>query len=142
MAYKGLTTPPSLDDYTVLEMEHILPNTPTPELRASFTAANPEADYEVYKNKLGNFTLLEKPINIVASNGFFDAKKEEYRKCKYYLTSSIAELQVVGKNSSINRINEKLIAFDQWNAKSIDDRQDMLIELVKEVWQTSLIKED
>jgi uncharacterized protein with ParB-like and HNH nuclease domain len=142
MAYKGLTTPPSLDDYTVLEMEHILPNTPTPELRASFTEQNPEADYDVYKNRLGNFTLLEKPINIVASNNFFQAKKGEYLKCKYYLTSSIAELQVVGKNSSINRINEKLRAFDEWNAQSIDDRQALLIEMAKDVWITSLIKED
>jgi hypothetical protein len=54
----------------VLEMEHILPNTPEPELRQSFTVSNPGAIYDDYKNRLGNFTLLEKPINIVASNGF------------------------------------------------------------------------
>ncbi len=77
------------DDYMVLEMEHILPNTPEPELRKSFTTSNPDADYDEYKNKLGNFTLLEKPINIVASNNYFDAKKVEYKKCKHYLTSSI-----------------------------------------------------
>ncbi len=140
MAYKGVTTPGSLDDYMVLELEHILPNTPEPELRKSFTTGNPDADYDEYKNKLGNFTLLEKPINIVASNNYFDAKQVEYRKCKHYLTSSIAELTVVGKNSSINRINEKLKAFANWSADSIDQRQAMLIELAKEVWKTSLIE--
>jgi hypothetical protein len=140
MAYKGVTTPGSLDDYMVLEIEHILPNTPEPDLRQSFTASNPGANYDDYKNRLGNFTLLEKPINIVASNGFFEAKKIEYKKCKHYLTSSIAELTVVGKNSSINRMNEKLKAFDHWTAASIDRRQAMLIELAKEVWKTSLIE--
>ena len=78
------------------------------ELRQSFASSSPGANYDDYKNRLGNFTLLEKPINIVASNGFFGAKKEEYRKCKHYLTSSLVALTVVGKNSSINRINEKL----------------------------------
>ena len=82
---------------------------------------------------------MEKPINIVASNGFFDAKKPLYKKCKHYLTSSIAELTVVGKNSSINRINQKLKAFDQWTSASIDERQALLIELAKDVWKTSLI---
>ena len=140
MAYKGVTTPGSLDDYMVLEIEHILPNTPEPELRQSFTSSNPGANYDDYKNRLGNFTLLEKPINIVASNSFFEVKKAEYKKCKHYLTSSIVELTVVGKNSSINRINEKLKAFDTWSAASIDQRQTMLIELAKDVWKTSLIE--
>ena len=140
MAYKGVTSPGSLDDYMVLEIEHILPNTPEPELRQSFASRNPGANYDEYKNRLGNFTLLEKPINIVASNGFFEAKKAEYRKCKHYLTNSIVELTVVGKNSSINRINEKLKAFENWTAASIDERQAMLIELAKDVWKTSLIE--
>jgi hypothetical protein len=83
---------------------------------------------------------LEKPINIVASNSFFGAKKVEYKKCKHYLTSSIVELTVVGKNSSINRVNEKLKAFENWTAASIDQRQAMLIELAKDVWKTSLIE--
>jgi hypothetical protein len=85
MAYKGVTTPASLDDYMVLEMEHILPDTPEAELRQSFTASNPDANYDECKNKLGNFTLLEKPINI-------------------------------------------------------NSRQNMLIELAKDVWKTSLVE--
>lgn len=141
MAYKGVSTIGSLDDYMVLEIEHILPNSPEADLLQNFAVSNPVAKYDEYKNKLGNVTLLEKPINIVASNGFFHAKKPEYMKCKHYLTSSIVELTVVGKNSSINRINDKLRAFEQWNAKAIDDRQAMLIELAKEVWKISPIDE-
>ena len=67
-------------------------------------------------------------------------KKAEYKKCKHYLTSSIVELTEVGKNSSITRINEKLKPFTDWTAASIDERQEMLAELVKDVWKTSLIE--
>ncbi|MFO0905838.1 MAG: hypothetical protein U0939_22715 [Pirellulales bacterium] len=65
-----------------------------------------------------------------------------YKKSKYYLTSSIAEITTVGKNSSINRISLKLKSFDEWNASNIEERQQMLISLVKEIWKTSLLEED
>ena len=120
MAYKGLKTPGSLGEYMMLEIEeHILPDKPEESLRAAFGKANPKASYDECKIRLGNLTLLEKPINIVAGNNFFADKKVEYRKCKYYLTSSIAELTRVGTNTWINRINEKLKAFDDWTATSI-----------------------
>ena len=48
---------------------------------------------------------------------------------------------VVGKNSSTNRINEKLKSFDAWTAAGIDQRQALLIELAKDVWKTSLIED-
>jgi hypothetical protein len=137
MAYKGLRTPGSLNEYSVLEIEHILPVNPNADLRAAFFEANPKLSYDDYKIKLGNLTLLEKPINIVASNNFFAAKKVEYRKCKHYLTSSIAEITTVGQNTSINRINEKLQAFDDWSAASIDKRQELLMNLAREIWQTT-----
>lgn len=140
MAYKGMKTPGSLSEYTVLEIEHILPNTPKPELLQDFIEKNPDRQYDEYKNKLGNLTLLEKPINIVAGNDFFALKCEEYKKCKYYLTSSLAELTTVGTNSSINRINQHLKAFTDWNTATIDQRQQMLIALVKDVWKIEEIE--
>ena len=135
MAYKGLRTPGSLQDYAVLEIEHILPNTPDSSLRADFTKKNKDKEYDVYKTRLGNLTLLEKPINIVASNNFFQDKCAEYRKCKYYLTSSIAEITTVGNNSSINRINDKLKAFTEWSADTIEERQGLLINLASDIWK-------
>lgn len=135
MAYKGIRSVGSLDDYMSLEIEHILPNNPKDELRKDFLTKNKGKDYDEYKIKLGNLTLLEKPINIVAGNNFFVKKCAEYKKCKYYLTSSIAELQTVGKNSSINRINSKLQSFKDWTATSIDKRQEKLINLAKDIWK-------
>lgn len=140
MAYKGLKVPGSLSEYTVLEIEHILPDSPENALRADFTAKNQIADYDEYKIKLGNLTMLQKLINIVASNDFFAAKKAEYAKCKYYLTSSIAGLTAVGNNSSITRINSKLAAYDDWTTRNIDDRQGLLIDLTREVWKIAPIE--
>jgi len=139
MAFKGMSAPGSLADFTSLEIEHILPDNPEPELRTSFVEANPGKGYDEYKVRLGNLTLLEKPINIVASNGFFDKKKAEYASSGNYLTRSIAGLSLVGKNSSITRINEKLRAFESWSAHAIDQRQEMLIALGKDVWRTAPI---
>lgn len=139
MAFKGMSAPGSLGEFTALEIEHILPNNPETDLRQSFATASPGKGYDDYKVRLGNLTLLEKPINIVASNGFFEIKKQEYVKSGNYLTRSIAAVSPVGKNSSITRINEKLRAFENWSAQSIEQRQDMLIALGKDVWRTSPI---
>jgi len=134
MAYKGVSSPGSLQDFYSLQIEHILPNTPENDLRANFVKLNPGKDYDEYKKRLGNFTLLEKPINIVAGNDYFERKCEEYKKSKCYLTSSIAQIHSVGNNSSINRINQKLLSFSKWDSDAIDQRQKMLIELAKDVW--------
>jgi hypothetical protein len=140
MAFKGMSAPGSLDEFTALEIEHILPDKPEAELRESFAAANPGKSYDEYKTRLGNLALLEKPINIVAGNAFFEEKKPEYAKSGNYLTRSIAGLSAVGKNSSITRINEKLLAFEAWSAKKIEQRQDMLIQLGRKVWRTTPIE--
>jgi hypothetical protein len=141
MAFSGLKLSGSLEPYTTLEIEHILPNTPTPELLASWSIENPGAAYDDYKNKLGNLTLLEKPINIVASNNYYSAKQAEYQKSNNYLTRSLVELTEVGQNSSITRINLKLKAFDKWNAASIDHRHALLTSLAMDVWKIVPIEE-
>ena len=139
MAFKGMTTPGALGEFAALEIEHILPNTPEPELRESFGTTNPGKVYDDYKTHLGNLTMLEKPINIVAGNAFFAAKTAEYVKSGNYLTRSIVGLSTVGKNSSITRINAKLKSFEHWSAAAIDERQEMLIGLAKEIWTTASI---
>lgn len=137
MAFNGVKIPGSLGSFTGLEIEHILPNTPTAELRNQWAADSPHAVYDDYKNRLGNLTLLEKPINIVAGNDFYSGKTVEYRKSGNYLTRSLTELIEVGQNSSVTRINAKLKAFPAWNATSVNDRHGLLIELAKDVWRTA-----
>jgi hypothetical protein len=139
MAFSGIRIPGSLAPYTNLEIEHILPDIPTAELRSKWKEDNPEASYDDYKIKLGNLTLLEKPINIVASNNYYSAKQTEYRKSNNYLTRSLVELTSVGQNTSISRMNEKLASYDTWNAKAIDKRHALLIEMAKDVWKTTTV---
>lgn len=139
MAFSGLKSPGTLEPYTNLEIEHILPDTPTAELRAKWTAENPSAVYDDYKNKLGNLTLLEKPINIVAGNDFYSGKQAEYGKSSNYLTRSLVALTTVGQNTSITRVNEKLESFSAWDSISIDKRHILLIALSKDVWKTTPI---
>lgn len=139
MAFSGWKTPGSLEPFTNLEIEHILPNKPEEDLRAKWTTENPGMDYDDYKNRLGNLTLLEKPINIVAGNDFYTAKQVEYGKSGNYLTRSLVALTDVGQNTSISRINTKLEAFPAWNAASIEKRHALLITLAQDIWKTTPI---
>lgn len=140
MAFNGVKAAGSLEPYANLEIEHILPDTPTADLREMWVKENPKADYDDYKNRLGNLTLLEKPINIVAGNDYYTSKQVEYGKSSNYLTRSLAQLTNVGKNTSISRINEKLEAFPAWDAASIDRRHELLMKLVLDVWKTEPIE--
>ena len=137
MAFSGIKAPGSLEPYTKLEVEHILPNNPKAELRQSWLDDNPNAVYDDYKNRLGNLTLLEKPINIVAGNDFYVAKQLEYSKSGNYLTRSLVALADVGQDTSVTRINAKLEAFPEWNTASIEKRHMLLITLAKDVWKTT-----
>ncbi len=140
MAYQGVKIPGVLQPYTVLEIEHILPDNPKTDLQVSFAEQNPAVKYDDCKIKLGNLTLLEKPLNIIASNNFFNQKKGEYKQSQNYLTRSIEELAQVGNNSSITRINAYLEAFPDWTAASIERRQELLIRLAKEVWKITKLQ--
>lgn len=139
MAFSGLKVPGSLEPFINLEIEHILPNKPEDDLRAKWVNENPGMIYDDYKNRLGNLTLLEKPINIVAGNDFYKAKQVEYSKSGNYLTRSLVALTEVGQNTSISRVNAKLEAFSEWNAATIEKRHTMLIALTQAVWKTASI---
>ena len=140
MAFSGQKARGSLDDpYYKLQIEHILPKNPRNDLRSTWQEKNPEWNYDEIKNCLGNLTLLEKPINIVAGNDFYVAKQREYKNSANYLTRSLSGLADVGQNTSIIRINERLSSFAKWNAEDIEKRQLMLIDLAQEIWKTSEI---
>ncbi len=139
MAFSGLKVPGSLEPFINLEIEHILPNNPEDTLRSKWTTENPGMVYDDYKNRLGNLTLLEKPINIVAGNDFYAAKQAEYIKSGNYLTRSLVALTEVGQNTSISRMNEKLSCYPTWDAKAIDKRHGILINLAQDIWKTTPI---
>ena len=116
---------------TSVHVEHILPQTPTEEVRESF---DKPAEYDDYLIKLGNLTLLEKTINSSVSNEGYADKAPGYRQSSFLLTKSLAERPHVGNNTQLNRAVAELIQFEYWNSQTIDERQIMLTMLARKVW--------
>lgn len=123
-----------LDRYVTkeVEVEHILPQNPKPEVRAAFDKPD---KYIEYMGRLGNLTLLEKTINGSVSNAGFAEKSPGYKQSTFLLTKSLAEKPHVGVNTQLNRAVVDLIQFTEWNSQTIEQRQDMLVKLAQKVWE-------
>ncbi|WP_347175519.1 DUF262 domain-containing protein [Polaribacter uvawellassae] len=135
----GSYIPQTLDNYitTGIEVEHILPFTPENGLREKIGE-----EYDEVKIKLGNLTLLEKSINAsIGNNDFYNHKVGEYSKSSIYLTKSISLLENVGTYTAITRINQRLKSFTDWNSSTITERQELLFDLSKSIWEVDYINE-
>lgn len=135
--YTGSKINVGLDQYFRLEIEHILPNNPNAELLSQWKEINPNSDYSDYKTRLGNLTLLEKPINIVAGRNFFVDKCAEYEKSQTYFTRSISRLTNVGTDTSITRLNNDLKSFNKWGSHEIEERQLLITKLCARIWKST-----
>jgi len=126
----GIVTASSISNYIKagVEIEHILPQTPTTEMLEQIP------DYDHVKIMLGNLTLIEKSMNDVIKNKPYEQKVLEYEKSPYYITKSLAKLDSVGNNSAINRINTMLKSYDHWDAETVADRQNLLYLLSLRIW--------
>ena len=122
-----------LDFYitTKVEIEHILPRNPRPDVRAAFDKPD---EYDDYVRRLGNLTLLEKTINSSVSNGSFVEKLPGYRQSSFLLTKALAEKPQVGSDTQLNRAVQELIQFDKRDSVAIEKRQEMLTGLAHRVW--------
>ena len=100
------------------EIEHIAP-------RKSFTAKkyNKWTDYldvgreefDGYKDQLGNLTILEKKLNIQASDNPFEQKKERYVESNY-------------------KMPQQLCQYDIWDSTMIEQRTRQLANVATDVW--------
>lgn len=101
------------------EIEHIAP-------RQAYTATKyntwpgylgvGQDDFNNAKDRLGNLTLLEKRLNLEASDNPFDQKKSRYRGSDYKMANAVADYD----DWSIDRINQRTSdlaekAVDIWN---------------------------
>ncbi len=131
----------NLDQYiaSTVDVEHILPQRPTDEVRARF---DKREQYDDYVKMLGNLTLLENTINSSVSNDLYEKKKYGYGQSSYLLTRSLVEKPGVGKDTRLNRAVEELIVFDQWDSTSIEMRQALLTRLAALVWNMPEEKND
>lgn len=94
-------------DYT---LEHILPDTPDGHWIKSFGE-----DYHANIDRLGNMSLLTQDENKRAKRLSFDLKKEIYKDSKVELT-------------------QKITAFNNWTADSVETRQNELAKLALNCW--------
>ncbi|MCC7361743.1 MAG: DUF262 domain-containing protein [Anaerolineales bacterium] len=120
-----------LDQYWGYHIEHILPQTPSTDVKSAFD--KPELYFD-YVQRLGNLALLEQPINSSISNGPYDGKKAGYHGSSLLLTKSMVESIKVGSNTTVNRIGRELLQFSTWDSAAIDARQQMLARLARRVW--------
>jgi uncharacterized protein with ParB-like and HNH nuclease domain len=100
------------------EIEHIVP-------RKAFTAKKynkwpdylncGKGEFNEYKDKIGNLTILEKRLNLEASDQPFGQKKNKYRSSNYEMAQSID-------------------GYNDWSTGSIEERTQEMAEIVADVW--------
>lgn len=143
VAWQGAQSVQQLDHYLdgKLEIEHVFPQKPD---RASWVDFDDAEDEERCVQRLGNLTLLEKPLNAAVCNEGFDKKLAAYRDSKIMLTRAIGNPDVFGKNTSLQRAIGLLsvsTAADSaagkaptWTKENIEARQATMARLAREVW--------
>ncbi|TLD80876.1 DUF262 domain-containing protein [Helicobacter sp. MIT 05-5293] len=100
------------------EIEHIFPK--TTNWRKSYTGWDKE-EAKPFIESIGNKMWLEKIPNIKASNGYFDDKKEEYKKSRFL------EAQDLAKSSK-----------NDWLKEDIEARNEEIYQRLKEFFEKNL----
>ena len=131
--------PLSQDNIQKLQIEHILPQT---LINLDVSDEFDEEERDKYTFMLGNTTLLESQINQAInnyndlSNDWFGMKQTEYIHSNFVLTKLLNDQYTIGKNTGLNRLKSKLnCQFDEWTKTSIEQRQQMLMELALDHWK-------
>lgn len=106
-------------DLDSVDLEHIAP-------RASFSAKKysawpsslqaTEAQFEQYRDRLGNLTLLESDMNIAIGADPFKKKRETYAQSKIQMTQKVEE------------------DYSEWNIDKIGQRTSELAQAMVQIW--------
>lgn len=152
IAWQGAQSVQQLDHYLdgKLEIEHIFPQKAEPGVWGGFD--DPEVAGSCVQ-RLGNLTLLEKPLNSAVCNAGFDKKLEAYRDSKIVLTRAIGNPDLFGKNTSLQRAiglvttafnvhdSPAVEASSTWSGESIEFRQESMARLARDVWMVDQLCE-
>lgn len=145
VAWQGASSAQQLEHYLdgKLEIEHILPQKPLAGQWPPFDRPDQEAEYT---QRLGNLTLLEKPLNTAVGREGVDKKLEAYRDSKIMLTRAIGDPELFGKKTSLQRalgllsdqlsedVDSQAPRKKAWTSVEIDQRQGTLVRLARVVW--------
>ena len=150
VAWQGAQSIQQLEHYLdgKLEIEHIFPQTPEQTVWSGFDESEVAARCV---QRLGNLTLLEKPLNAAVRNAGFDKKLAAYKDSKIMLTRAIGSPDVFGKNTSLQRAiglvslapgaNAVAMGVAAWTSETIEARQATLARLAREVWMVDQLCE-
>ena len=103
-------TPFSFDDSS---LEHILPKNPSKEWIRVFQNEEKAKDW---MERLGNMTLLSVSQNQLAEGKNFIAKKKFFQKSPF-------------------KVTQQCLQYEEWNEKTIYERQKWLGKLAKSIWR-------
>jgi uncharacterized protein with ParB-like and HNH nuclease domain/integrase len=103
-------------DYSIITVEHVLPQIPQQESDWFIIFPNPDQ----YVHKLGNLVLLTRAKNSQARNYDFQKKKSSYFQMKNGVTTYALTTQVIQEN--------------EWTPEVLEKRQKNLIDLLKKAW--------
>lgn len=123
-----------IDHYWGYHIEHILPSQPTADQKEQF---DKPSDYDSYKHRLGNLTLLEQLINCAIGRDFFIEKQPHYQKSALFMTRSLTQSQAVGTTSAFAKTSQLLTTPSKWDSASIDARHASLKKLAIDTWDFS-----
>lgn len=122
------------------EIEHILPT----KWQNSYFINSSEEEVNDVIEHLGNKIPFEKRLNIIASNGYFEKKKDLYRKSKIAMVKDFSQVPL--KDWKLEQIRERdirvsdriLEIFDLWSAdingsnkSKLTQEDKMAIELIR-----------
>lgn len=127
----------NITEYLKSEIEHIMPQTCDNIHQYGF---DDQAEYDMAKERLGNLTLFEKTLNVLASNSSYEEKCEKYKDSAFYLTKSLPMLSGIDGSNAIARMDKKLKCWSNWSQTSIIERQEMLCDISKDVWALPILK--
>ena len=121
------------------EIEHILPV----KWQTSYFNSNKDEVNELIET-IGNKIPFEKKLNIVASNGYFAKKQEQYKKSNIQITKAMSDKGIKDwkleeiRERNIRIIDEVIDTFNSWDSGINDDKNNVLssqekaaIELIK-----------
>ena len=108
------TDNPAPVDFSKLSIEHLMPQTATPEWYSALGVDKETYDRNIHR--LGNLTLAAKPDNSKMGNKVWEYKNK--------VLSSTSHL----------KLNEAILAKEQWTIKDIDDRTESLILAIENMY--------
>jgi len=117
-------------DGTNVHIEHILPQSPSDEVRSEFGegADSPELLWSI-----GNLVLAERSINTSLGRRPFSYKRTVYPKSQFLLTRTLGQKPDIGQ-TAIDRAVEDMPPFETWTRGDVEKRAARLADLAVKVW--------